>query len=877
MLYFDAMPPQDFYDFSSSFFPPISEIGGKALSLLKGHQQGLPVPPGFILPVAFFSEWFTQLKSTREWVEFNSATDDAALNEKCRALKALALRYSLTDRQKAILEDALRTFQSDALFAVRSSSPEEDLEGSSFAGGYETILGVKFDTMESAILRAFASCLDFRVVIYKREHGFTAADPKIAVVVMEQIKSEVSGVGFSLNPVNNDYDEAVFNSNWGLGETIVAGLVTPDEFVVDKITRRVKQKSIGLKEFSIWLCSDGGTREEHNHRSDELTLSVEQLEELTALIVKVEELYGRPIDIEWAFAGGQLFLLQARPITTWIPLPPDMVTVPGQPRRLYVDMTICVQGIYEPLSVMGTSFFRYTVSKVYKQLFGLDLTSDTSSALAIIESGRMYVNCSNILMIAGKEKFLEVFRNLDPLAASTIEQLDTQSYKGNPSVKSVPLRVVWCMPEIVAHLLAAEFMPEHAHRKAQEKITDYRLALDKLASQRLSLMEFVARSTDLMLDLILTNLLPLILASRLSLQKLKTEFGGGDEADLKKLELAFPHNVTTEMGLALDSVARLLPFNLTRKELTERIQNGSLSPQFYSAWSAFLQSYGHRGAKEIDIASPRYRDNHDFLVDLLVPLRQADEQEGLQQKFDRNQLERHQAFERLTESQHIKGWMHNSEVRWLYRVVEMLAGYRETPKFNVVYLIDLIRNRVLLEAEKLVQSGRLQSREQVFDLTLEELDRGITDSALNLIALAKTNRMFPDRLRAVRTLPAIIDSRGRILRPPRGAAVEGVFTGTPISAGIARGPVKSMHSPDEKTFEKGDILVARATDPGWTPLFVNASAVVLEVGGVLQHGALVAREYGLPCVAGISGVTELWEDGTIIEVNGSSGTVTFIE
>ena len=181
------------------------------------------------------------------------------------------------------------------------------------------------------------------------------------------------------------------------------------------------------------------------------------------------------------------------------------------------------------------------------------------------------------------------------------------------------------------------------------------------------------------------------------------------------------------------------------------------------------------------------------------------------------------------------------------------------------------------QANLLCQAGLLQTAQQVFDLQLEQIDEASSFATSELISLTKENRKFTDSLARVSQLPSIFDSRGMIIRPPIKASKKGVVVGTPISAGIARGPIKILHAADEKPFLKGDILVARATDPGWTPLFVSASAVILEIGGVLQHGALVAREYGLPCVAGVENATELWKDGDLVEVDGMAGTIRLVK
>jgi pyruvate,water dikinase len=182
-----------------------------------------------------------------------------------------------------------------------------------------------------------------------------------------------------------------------------------------------------------------------------------------------------------------------------------------------------------------------------------------------------------------------------------------------------------------------------------------------------------------------------------------------------------------------------------------------------------------------------------------------------------------------------------------------------------------------MDGEALVKAGRLNNVQQIFDLTLENLKEANTDNSLDLKLLGVSNRQFADRLRAVSVLPSIFDSRGRILRPKPVPPKPGEIAGTPISPGIIRGRIKVLHSADEKPLLRGEILVARATDPGWTPWFINAAAVILEVGGMLQHGALVAREYGLPCVSGVANATNLWPDGTLVEIDGAAGVIRVLE
>jgi phosphohistidine swiveling domain-containing protein len=864
------------YHFPSEQSATLAEVGGKGLSLLKGSTDGLPVPPGFILSVSFFASWITSLKQTTSWQHFLKA-DEKTLHKACNALKIETLEFPFTKEQETTLHDSLKDFPDNSLFAVRSSSPEEDLEGTSFAGGYETVLGVNRKTLYQAIKKAFVSCLDYRIVVYKKQNGFAITDPKIAVIIQEQIASEVSGVGFSLNPVTNNYDEAVFNANFGLGETIVSGAVTPDTFIVDKIAMRSVSKTLGAKETSLWLTDIGGTKEKRAENHDQFTLDESQLLSLTELIKKVEDLYNKPIDIEWAFEEGKLYLLQARPITSFVPLPPEMMTKPDEKKKLYLDISITVQGLYKPVSPMGTSIIKEFLKRGTMAAFSRDLTADVAYSPVKITSGRMYMNVSNVLALAGRKKLGTFLTNMDSLASKTILALPDDAYVSeNKEVKRLPLLLARKMPTFLTRVLNTRLRPAQVNEKLQQALQQFEKEVKELEKEHLPLGVFRDKLLALAIDRVFKNILPVLISTRVAVNEMQKIAGDDPKGEPSQLEFALPHNITTEMGLALFDVAKLLPENLTTEKLQTMLEKKQLSQEFFTAWDAFLTKYGHRGPVELDIASPRYRDDTKLLLDLLLSMRNAKTGENPQETFEKNKLKRQETYETLYKQIRSKNYLRAQQFRLLYRCVEALAGYRETPKFYLIMIIDLIRQRILKLAKQLHREGRLDSEEQVFDLTFDELEQGMRDTTLNLKELAAKNRIFIDKLAKVPQLPTIIDSRGLILRPPGPPIQKNSVSGMPVSAGIIKGKIKVLHSPDEKPLHKGEILVARATDPGWTPLFVNAGAVILEVGGLLQHGALVAREYGLPCVAGIQNATNLWKDGTMVEVDGSAGTVKTI-
>ena len=701
--------------------------------------------------------------------------------------------------------------------------------------------------------------------------------PKIAVVVQKQIASEISGVGFSINPITNNYDEAVINSNWGLGETVVSGDITPDNYVVDKLSLKAKKIEKGKKEKSLWLNPEGGTIEK-NESSAELTLSKEQISELTDLIKKVENIYQKPMDIEWAYENRILYLLQARPVTAYVPVAKEMQTKPAEEKILYQDMTISVQGLYKPISNLGTSLYNSLAKQLWKMLFKKELEFNSRTNLGWIAHGRMFLNLSNVFGIIEKEKFASFVDNMDSLASKTILNIDEDEYKSESVNKKLYMfRVFRIILKALPHILKALIFPEYTHKVNQKKLDEFQ----QRAVDRFNCNESITLFADnLMFDFLKVAFkysAPIAIAARFMMMELKSQIKVATYSELNALEIALPNNVTTEMGISLSKLAKIMPDNIDETKLANELENETVSTEFLKAWNKYLKEYGHRCPNELDPAVPRYRDNPKELIALLFSMKKLATDETAEDKFIRQDIERSESFKKIyNKIKSEQGVIKAKIFKFKYRFIETFAGTRETHKYYLIYAVDLIRKRVLKEGEKLLEEGRLNSKYQVFDLTLDELELGIKDSTVDLKKLAEEGTRFIKKLEKVSQLPTVFDSRGLILRPPVPRAKEGEVVGSPVATGIAKGKIKILNSPTEKPFYSGEILVARATDPGWTPLFVNAAAVILEIGGALQHGALVAREYGLPCVTGIENATSLWKDGDLVEVDGTSGIIRIL-
>lgn len=877
--------------------PPLAEVGGKALSLMRMAHAGIHVPPGFVLPVDFFAPWLETLRSFPAWGDFVAAQEKStvapgsngpngsndsggmALRAACDALQGHARSLAWSAEQREALATALGEFPVGSCFAVRSSSPEEDLEGASFAGGYRTVLNVSRAGIEEAVREVFASSLDVRVAVYKRTLGLDTRQTQMAVVVQVQIASDVAGVGFSIDPVTNDYDHAVFSANWGLGESVVSGTVSPDLFTVDRTRRRVLRRDLGRKENAVQLAAAGGTEVQTAPRRDELTLDDAQLLALTTELERIEVLYGSPVDVEWAFAKGQLFLLQARPITTHLDLPEDLLTVPGAPRRLYWDASISVQGMLKPMSVMATSFLHLLVGRLWQHLFGTEAPAAMGDAAAFVRHGRMYVNLSNLFTVVDKERLVPLLLSTDALAARILEAVDEESYRAPGSgLGRLAWRLALHAPHRVAVLAEALALPERARRRADRLTEEVDGRLRALVDSPLPLLPLAEALARVLLPAMFDELLPQVVAAKVAMSRIRQRLVRVSETErrlIDRLDQSLPGNITVAMGLDLAEMARLLPAGWDAKRIAQELDAGTAPSAFATAWRKFLGRYGHRGPREIDVAAPRYREQPRLLFEQLAQLVQLPTSRLPDAIHERSRREREQAAQALREGVRVLGRTVQRRFQHYYRVVEALGGLRETPKFCMVTAIDVLRTRLLAEAARLVAAGRLDRPEQIFDLTLEDL----SSPDLDLRARGAERRMDHERLARARELPRIFDSRGRILYPPprpTEAGEAGRLSGHPVSPGVMRGPVKVLHTPDEKPLRPGEILVARATDPGWTPLLVSAAAVILEVGGVMQHGALVAREYGKPCVAGIERATERLRDGMVVEVDGAAGVVTLV-
>lgn len=849
------------YNFNSKQIPSLSQVGGKAKALMETTQAGFPVPGGMALSVDFFKSWLEEVKGSQA---FKVAMKETT-KEKCDEVKAQAESMAFTADQKKTFDIALSELKGQ-VFAVRSSSPEEDLEGTSFAGMYETYLGTQRKDLEKIVAKAFSSCFDFRVMEYKKRNGLDLKGTSIAIVVQKQIASDVSGVGFSLNPLNNCYDEVVINASFGLGEAIVSGIVTPDMYTYDAVQEKIIEKKINKKEIGLWLKNDGGIQEKENKNKEEQALSDKDIKALSMLIKKCEDYYGKPMDTEWALEEGKLYLLQSRPITTHIPFFEELMTKPGEKKNYYLDMMVMTQGFQEPFSVLGIEMWSDMVKDMK-----YDLLSNNPKGTAPALYGRHYINLSAMYKIIGKQtnKFTEsydknvkkIFEDID-LAASCQDEMPI----GSEQFKKKTFKAVMgMMPGVFKAMMVDHNKVIADYEKlAQETIDDIKKFTSKDDFNKIK--EAVVNA----MAVIMTSA-PVMITGMMSNAAIKKMFKGDDvENEIVSLSMDLHGNPTSAMGHLLFEMASSSDFRKTasKEEFIRKTKERSYSPSFMKQYDEFMKKYSVRGMKEIDVASMRVHEDIGILYEKISEINPDDSQiTSVQEK-------RKEAYEKLRHLAKSKG----KEKKFIKAAEKFQGtfGYREHPKYVLVYILSHVHDVCLDIAKAWVKKGRLEEAYQIFDLTSEEIARGQRNPKFDLMKAREKNLEGYKKVAHVTEWPLVIDSRGKTYKPKL-EIKDGDIVGDPIAPGKVVGKAKVLRSPYEKPLEPGEILIARATEPSWTPIFINAAGVVMEIGGPLQHGGIIAREYGIPCVSGLIGIMDMIKDGDLIEVDGNNGVVKILE
>ena len=870
----------------------LTVAGGKAMNLGELARAGFPVPPGFCVTTAAYGmvAGDAGLEPTLAALAEADAGDTGRLAELAAEARSRLTGAHVPEVLGRAIGEAYGELGGGVPVAVRSSATAEDLPGASFAGQQDTYLNVVgAEAVLDAVQRCWASLWTDRAVSYRARNAIDPRGVRLAVVVQRMVDASVAGVLFTANPVTGKRHQAVIDASSGLGEAVVSGAVNPDHFVADAATGEIVERRLGDKRVAIVAGVGGGTeRVELAAEAHEASLSDAQILALAELGGRVEEHYGDPQDTEWAIDGdGGVWLLQARPITTLFPLPDD-APAGEEDLRVYFSFNVA-QGVYGPLTPMGIQAFRLITSSV-AAFAGHPPRNPYKGAGFFVESAcRMFMDVTSVLRSRQGQRLFEGFMtNMEARTVPIVRQL-----ANDPRLATVPtglwpilrtLLLVGARGRAPLHVAEALALPVRGRARTARAVARLRKAdgTPSGATGHLLAAERLLRDGP---PEILANVPPVFVSGLLANALAGRLLGDLATDDERRVAMrALPHNPTTEMDLALWALARearsdpdsaRLVGQDPPERLAEEYHDGSLPPKLQGGLTDFLRLYGHRGVAEIDLGLPRWSEDPTYIMGVLANyLRLEDAQSAPDLRFGRATREAEEMVAELGRRAGSKGRLRGLLVRFLLGRARELSGLRETPKFAIVLLMARVRALLWPVGEELARAGRLEKAGDIFFLGVPEAWAALAGEPLREIV--RERRAVYEREKGRKHVPRILLSDGTEPTADRHAAAgaEGGLSGTPASGGVVSGTARVVLDPGNAHLEPGEILVAPSTDPGWTPLFLTAGGLVMEMGGPMSHGAIVAREYGIPAVVGVPDATERLETGQKITVDGSEGIVS---
>lgn len=823
-----------------------ASAGGKGANLGELIRIAhLRVPDGFCIGTDAYRDATARIPEFADLVDRLSEQapdDDGSLRSLSAQIRNLLEQTPLPED---IADEVLRarTKLGDHPYAVRSSATAEDLPSLSFAGQHDSYLHIEG---ESALLhhvsRCWASLFSDRAVAYRQRNGIAHDAVRMAVIVQSMVPAQVAGVVFTADPVTSDRTVVSIDAVAGLGDALVSGLVAAE-------TYKVRRGEV------IETAA-----------SNEPLLSDERIVELARLGRDVEAHFGAPQDIEWCLTDDGFHLVQTRPITTLFPVPDS-----GDDRnRVYVSVG-----------------HQQMMTDAMKPL-GISLWQMTSPAAMRDAGGRLFVDVTDALEgPATRAQILDGLGKSDPLIGDALRTVvargfietrsgdapDSPPPSGAPSMLDADSVLV---DELIEFSEAANASAGREIRaRSGAELLDF-LADDVLELRRLM---FHPRS------------LPAIMTSVETAEWLNVHLeqwlGEKNAADV--LAQSVPHNVTSEMGLALLDVADAMrPYPevvaFLRKvdehddHFLDRLGALAGGRHARSALESYLADYGMRCVGEIDVTRPRWSERPATLAPAIVGNIDNFEPGEARRRFEQGLHDAHAKEQELLDRLRTlpDG---DAKVRETKRMIDHLrafAGYREYPKYAMVSRYFEYKKALLREARHLVALGVLQDEEDIYYLRFDELRDMVRDrrNRDDLIRRRKDEFAVHERLAAPRVLTSDGEAVSGHYR--RDDLPSGALPGIAVSTGVVEGRARVVVDISQADLEAGDILVTRFTDPSWTPLFVTVAGLVTEVGGLMTHGAVIAREYGLPAVVGVENATALIRDGQWIRVNGTDGHVEIL-
>ena len=875
----------------------IGTVGGKGANLVRLVNAGFQVPPGFIVPTTAYQEFTSENQLFHQIRSIVKDVDPSSPDELERASQKIRSKFS-EGKVSAQLRDALETgwkWLDQQPVAVRSSATAEDLPYMSFAGQQDTYLNVLGnEALLEAVVKCWSSLWTARAIGYRTRNQIPHNEVSLSVIVQQMVQSRSSGVLFTANPLTGLRSEVVIDATFGLGEALVSGQVEPDHYIVDMESKDIREKFLGSKLVNIESVPDGGVKTTTQGASDLQAVPDDVIHQLATTGKQIEKVYDFPQDIEWAWADDKIYILQSRPITSLFPIP-----VVSESDQLHVYFSFgAVQGLLEPMTPLGQDAIRLIFAGG-SSLFGFGNRNQHTQGVIKIAGDRLWGDMTGVIRHPiGAKLAPKVFPGVEPGSLNALEQIlsDPKIAAGSGQLRfRTFVRLIKFGLRMLRRMIHFARHPEDKAKEIKQAYQDNILLLEEKyrppagkandLETNIKLFREIYYAFPYAVPEIMGGALPGLIPL-LALSKFSKELHGSNDLAME-LTRGLPNNVTTKMDLALWDTAKTIKANATAydalkstpaEDLSQQYLKNQLPDQAKNAIGEFLTQYGMRGLGEIDIGRPRWRENPTQILKTIQSYLQIeDESLAPDAVFHRGEIQAEKALETLKSlaSQTFGGKFKAKMIEALVRRLRALGGLRESPKFYIIQMMGIMRQSMLDLGQELVTQGKLTQPDDLFFLYLDELEDFSKGELTEWELLIRQRRDSYNREMLRKQIPRMLVSDGRTFYEGMTThdLEDGSFKGSPVSPGVVEGTVKIVFNPHQAHLLPGEILVCPGTDPAWTPLFLAASGLVMEVGGLMTHGAIVAREYGIPAVVGVNQATEIFHDGDRIRINGSTGLI----
>ncbi|MFF0827005.1 phosphoenolpyruvate synthase [Brevibacillus sp. NPDC003359] len=853
-------------------------VGGKGLNLGELSKiQGIQVPEGFCVTTVGYQKAIVQNEAYHALLDrlaMLKVEDRNQIGEISRKIRQIIMEVEIPSDVVKAVTHYLSQFGEEHAYAVRSSATAEDLPHASFAGQQDTYLNIiGVDSILQHISKCWASLFTDRAVIYRIQNGFDHSQVFISVIVQKMVFPHASGILFTADPITSSRKLLSIDASFGLGEALVSGLVSADCYKVQE--GEIVDKRIATKKLAIYGRKEGGTETQQIDPDQQKTqtLTEQQILQLARIGRQIEAYFGCPQDIEWCFVDDTFYIVQSRPITTLYPIP----EANDQENHVYVSVGH-QQMMTDAMKPLGLSFFLLTTPAPMRKAGGR-LFVNVTNMLASPDSRQTLLDTLGQSHPLIKDALMTIMERGDFIKSLPDDKKELSSSKSNNSIASAGSQAqMESDPTIVSDLITSsqisiEELKQSIQTKSGSDLFDFILE----DMQQLKKILFDPQSLGV--------IMAAMDASSWINETMNKWLGEKNVADT--LSQSVPNNITSQMGLALLDVADVIRPYPEVIDYLQHVQDDNFLDELIKfdggqetqdAIYDYLNKYGMRCAGEIDMTKTRWSEKPSTLVPMILSNIKNFEPNASNRKFEHGRQEalkkERELLERL--KQLPDGEQKAKETKRMIDLIRNFSGFREYPKYGMVNRYFVYKQALLKEAEQLVLANVIHEKEDIYYLTFEELHEVVRTNKLDNQIISKRKDEY--KLYEKLTPPRVITSDGEIIigEYKRENLPAEAIVGLAVSSGVIEGRARVILNMEDADLEDGDILVTAFTDPSWTPLFVSIKGLVTEVGGLMTHGAVIAREYGLPAVVGVENATNLIKDGQRIRVHGTEGYIEIL-